>query len=60
MNLFNIKTKVRIKNLPEKYKDGIRILDYDLTPVELKVGNVVEVTLEAAQVLIERGIGELV
>ena len=55
-----MKTKVRIKNLPEKYRDGIRILDYDLTPVELKVGNVVEVTLEAAQVLIERGIGELV
>lgn len=60
MTLFHIKTKVRIKNLPEKYREGIRILDYDLTPVELKVGNVVEVTLETAQALIERGIGELV
>ena len=60
MTLFHIKTKVRIKNLPEKYREGIRILDYDLTPVELKIGNVVEVTLETAQVLIERGIGELV
>ena len=58
--MFHIKTKVRIKNLPEKYREGIRILDYDLTPVELKIGNVVEVTLETAQVLIERGIGELV
>lgn len=59
-SLANLKVKVRIKKLPEKYKDGVRIIDLDLTPVELKEGKVVKVTLELAQIMVEKGIGEVI
>lgn len=57
-NLFELKVKVKITNLPEKYKDGVKIIDMDLTPVELKEGETVKVTLETAQILMEKGISE--
>jgi len=59
-DFFLRKVRVKIKNLPDKYKDVVRIVDCDMKVVELKEGKVVIVTRECADILVKRGIAEFV